>query len=458
VQHIATALFCAFFAAVSVAIVAGEGASPTISFVRDVAPIVVANCQACHGSKGVESNYRVDSFSALMQAGDHGAPPVVAGNVDESELYRLITSEDADERMPNNGDRLADAEIQTIAAWLTQGAQFDGQDAKAPLTTQIPRDLPNPAAPQTYPAAMPVTALALTADGTRLISGGYHELLIWDAATGALRDRVGDVPQRTFGLAFNGDGTLLAVAGGSPGISGEVRLIPWGDALRPDAKPAILAKHEDVFFDVAFRPDDQQLVAAAADGTIRVFDVASGNERVKIEAHADWATAVSYSDDGAALASASRDKTAKVFNAESGALLTAYSEHEAPVRAIAFAADGKSVLSAGGGAVHIWNVEDAKRLGEIRGFAGDVDVLAVRGATAVAASTGGSIRHFRVADRELIREFNHRSQAILSLAWRQPPDRIWLGGLDGTAALWDLDAGKILKEFPASPRDGEPSH
>ena len=129
--------------------------------------------------------------------------------------------------MPNNGGRLVDSQIQTIADWIRQGAKFDGQNAAAPLRDQIPRDIPHPAAPKTYPTAIPITAMAFTSDGSRLVVGGYHELLVWDPAAAKLVARVGNIPQRTLGLAFNADSSLLAVAGGSPGVAGEVRLIPW---------------------------------------------------------------------------------------------------------------------------------------------------------------------------------------------------------------------------------------
>ncbi len=74
-----------------------------VSFVREVAPILVAKCQACHGPKTAESNYRLDSFEAMMQPGDFGTPPITAGDLENSEIHRLITAEDAEERMPNNG-------------------------------------------------------------------------------------------------------------------------------------------------------------------------------------------------------------------------------------------------------------------------------------------------------------------------------------------------------------------
>jgi mono/diheme cytochrome c family protein len=296
------------------------GEARTTSFVRDVAPILVRKCQACHGPKTAESNYRLDSFELLMQPGDFGTPTVAAGNLEESEIHRLITSEDPDERMPNNGDRLADAEIAVISNWIREGAAFDGQDPKAPLREQIPRDLPHPAAPTVYPAKFPITAMAFAPGGSQLVVGGYHELLLWDPLAGALTARLGNMPQRVMGLAFSPDHSKLTVAGGAAGVAGEVRLVSWS-AGAPAGEPKVLATLDDVFFDVAFRPDGARLAASGSDGSVRVFDVAAGTELSKISNHADWVVDVCYSPDGTRLATASRDKTAKVFEADTGRLL-----------------------------------------------------------------------------------------------------------------------------------------
>ena len=43
--------------------------SKPVSFIREVAPILVGKCQACHGPKTAESNYRLDSFEAIDAAG-----------------------------------------------------------------------------------------------------------------------------------------------------------------------------------------------------------------------------------------------------------------------------------------------------------------------------------------------------------------------------------------------------
>jgi WD40 repeat protein len=430
---------------------AQEVTSNLVSFVRDVAPILRHHCEACHGAKTAESNYRLDSFELMMKPGEHVLPPFTAGNFDESEAYRLITAKDADERMPNNGGQLCDVEIQTIAMWIEQGAKFDGQNPAAPSREQIPRDIPHPAAPETYSSALPITAMTFTVDGKRLITSGYHELLIWDPSSGTLLNRVGDVPQRTYGMAFSPASDWLAIAGGSPGVSGEVRLIPWEGKPKDAATPKVLATPEDVYFDLAFRPDGQQLATAGTDGLVRVFDIESGAERLKIESHADWITGVCYSPDGKYLATSSRDKTAKVFDAATGTLLTTYSAHEAPVRAIAFAPDGKSVISAGGNRVHIWNPEDAKLIGEMTGFENDVYKVLVQDDSVLAASADGSVRQFKLSDKTLIRAYAPHPAWVLSLAWDKPSHRIGSGCLNGIVTLWDADKGAIEKQFLAVP-------
>lgn len=450
-------LVLALVAAISPWTMAEEAQTKPISFVRQVAPILVGQCQACHGPKTAESNYRLDTFQLLMQPGDFGSPPITAADLENSELHRLITSEDSEERMPNNGDRLADSEIQTINAWILEGAKFDGQDAAAPLSDQIPRDIPHPAAPEIYPTAVPITALAFSPDGNQLLVGGYHEITIWNHATGALSARVGNIPQRTIGIAFSPDNSWLAVAGGAPGVSGEVRLLPWENGPKSDAPPKVLATAEDVFFDVAFSPDGTQLAAGGADGSVRLFDVATGAQRLKIDNHADWVLDVCFSPDGKRIATASRDKTSKVFDVETGKLLTTHSEHHAPVRAVAFSPDGKHVFSAGGNQLRVWNVEDSALVAELSGFEQDIHELLIDGESVVAVSADRTARQFKLADRTLIRSLADHPAAVLSLAWHAPSHRIATACFDGTVTVWNLDDGTKMKQFLAVPPAAESS-
>jgi hypothetical protein len=435
---------------------ADEGHSKPVSFMREVAPIVVSRCQSCHGPKTAESHYRVDTFELMMKPGDFGTVPITPRDLKESELYQLITSEDSHARMPNNGGRLAGSDIETLAKWINQGAKFDGQNPNAPLREQIPRDLSHPPAPTTYPTAIPVLAMAFTGNVNQLVVAGYHELLVWDPTSATLVSRIGKIAERTFGLVFSPDNNWLAVAGGSPGVSGEVRLMPWGQQTKSGSEGNVLATSDDVFFAVAFAPDGKQLAAAAADGSVRVFDIPSGTERLKINNHADWVTDIRFSPDSKLIATASRDKTAKVFNPQSGQLLATYSRHKLPVRAVTFAPDGKSVISAAGPQIHVWNVQDSNSVGEMTGCKDEVTALLTCGDNVVAGSADRRVRLFKLKDRTLVRTLKQIA-SVMSLACNEPTHRLATGCFDGTVTVWDLEKGTMLKQFLGFPVATKPN-
>ncbi|MEP6667895.1 MAG: PSD1 and planctomycete cytochrome C domain-containing protein [Chthoniobacter sp.] len=99
----------------------GLVAAPT-DFVRDVRPILEKRCYECHGEKKQKSGLRLDVRAAALKGGDDHAPDIIAGKAKESPLIQMVTSEDKDERMPPKGDRLTEAEIATLTAWIEQGA------------------------------------------------------------------------------------------------------------------------------------------------------------------------------------------------------------------------------------------------------------------------------------------------------------------------------------------------
>jgi len=66
----------------------------------------------------------MDTYALLMAGGDSG-PPIVAGSLEKSDLYRRINLPTDDEDfMPNDGKpALSAADIKLIADWITVGAQ-----------------------------------------------------------------------------------------------------------------------------------------------------------------------------------------------------------------------------------------------------------------------------------------------------------------------------------------------
>ncbi len=445
--------FVALSAAVLVSLVAArlpaqETQKPEgVSFARDVAPLLVKHCQACHGDKEPKGGYQLYTFELFGKAGDSEAAPVTAQKLDASEIYRLITIDDKDQRMPKEADPLPAEKIAIIKKWIEEGAKFDGPDAKATLASYLPKTI-QPDPPEAYRVAVPITAVAFHPAGEELAVGGYHEITIWKTADGSLLRRIKNVAQRTYGLKYNAAGSLLAAASGTPGQMGEVKLYnPADGSLVKD-----LGAMSDVAFDVAFNPAGNKLAACAADRSIRVWDVESGKQDLLIEDHADWVMAIAFNAEGTQLVSGSRDKTSKVFDAKTGDAVITYPGHNETVFGVAFAADGKTVFSAGADRkVHQWAVADAKKAGEMAGFGNEVYELSLLGDRLFACSADKTARLFDASKRSQTRQFAGHADWIYTLAYHDGSKRLATGSYDGEVRIWNTEDGASLLTFKAAP-------
>jgi hypothetical protein len=75
----------------------------------------------------------------MPAAGDSGKSPLVPGKPDESELFRRVTTADADERMPPESPPLPADAIAKLRQWIEQGAAWPRHWSLAPLKyTELP--------------------------------------------------------------------------------------------------------------------------------------------------------------------------------------------------------------------------------------------------------------------------------------------------------------------------------
>lgn len=429
------------------AILGAPAHAEPVSFKKEVASILLNNCLACHGPKKAEGGYRVDSFERFMKAGDSSSAAITAGKTAESEMFRRITTEDAGERMPLEGDPLPKEQIELLKRWIEEGAKYDAENPQSPLASIVPPPV-HPDPPAAYPRTMPITAMAFSPDGTQLVAGGYHELVVWNPADGQMVRRIKNIGQRTYAIAFSPDGKLLAIGCGAPGRLGEARI------LKPDTGEVatVLGTTSDVVLDVAFSPQGDRLAVAAADGVIRVFEVASGKEQLAIASHSDWVMAVAWNADGSRLGSASRDKTAKVFDAKSGELLVTYAGHGDAVKGIAFHPEGKEVFSAGSDKkVHRWKIEDGQKAADVASFGDEVYKLIASGDFLFTSSADKQAAQYELKTHKAVRNYPGHADWVLSTAVHVGTKRLATGTFDGEIRIWNIEDGKQLLAFIAAP-------
>ncbi len=432
-------------------------AEDPVGFRQDIVPILLENCVACHGPKRSEGGYRLDSFARLKTPGDSGIPPLDQHKETASvELLRRLCTSDEDERMPVGLAPLTNEQIKKFRAWLADGAPFDGQDENALIHTYAP--YPEYKSPDKYATTTPITALAYDYRSGLTIAGGYHELLLWNLNRRELKRRISDLPERIFSLDWSGDQRFLAVAGGSPGRSGEVRIVHW-ESKRVE-RSRTLGMSQDVVRAVAFQPQGKLLASGHSDGTIRWFDAFTSEQLGSIAAHADAITAIAWSRDGKLLATASRDKTAKVFDMQTGDLITTYASHNDQAVGIAFTDDGKHLLSVDADKkYHRWQSDDAKRAARIE-LTAVPNRLVLRNGLAFISFSNGAIQQIDVAKDRIVNTLNTQSSitslCVVAIDDSQPSSNLshlLTGTSTGQVQEWPLSPGAPVPALKALPSE-----
>jgi WD40 repeat protein len=424
-----------------------------VSFIKDVAPILVQSCIACHNAKKTESKYNMTTFAQLAKGGQQGEDVTLEpGDPDASYLVELIRPE-GKPRMPYKQDPLPPGKVAVIERWVKEGAKYDGGSPTEDWTAVLRKNTPV-VIPEAYPVTVPITALAFSPDNAEVATSGYHEVNLWKAADGTLDRRLRGVAERVYEVAYSPDGRWMATASGDPGQFGAVTL--WIAEPGGGGKPVRdLVESIDCVFAVAFSPDSKLLAAAGADRAIRLWEVESGKELATIEDHADWIFDLAFSPDGSRIASASRDKTSKVFDVVKKESIVTFPGHAATVYAVAFSADGKTIFTGGEDSqIRAWAPDnDGKQTRAIGGFSGPVFKLQLTpdGKQLVACGSDKMIRVFDPANGSSIRTLSGHADWVYTFAIGPDGKTLASGSWDGEVRLWNLADGKAERTIIAAP-------
>ena len=161
---------------------ANKPAKP-VSFMQDVAPIMVENCIACHNPRKSESKYVMTTFAQLAKGGQQGEGITLEpGAPDESRFVELMRL-DGNPRMPFKQDPLPQEKLALVERWVAEGAKYDGNSPAEDWTILL-RKTQQVTIPAAYPVTMPITALQFNREGTAIAASGYHEITFWKRPTG----------------------------------------------------------------------------------------------------------------------------------------------------------------------------------------------------------------------------------------------------------------------------------
>ncbi len=126
-----------------------------------------------------------------------------------------------------------------------------------------------------------------------------------------------------------------------------------------------LEGHTEGVYSLAFLPGGKKAVSGGGDGTIRIWDLETGKELKRYEGHEGTVYGLDVSGDGKLLLTGGEDKTMRLWDLGTGKEVRRFEGHEGKVRAVAFSADGKQAVSGcilGDATLRIWDVETGKEV------------------------------------------------------------------------------------------------
>lgn len=114
-------------------VAAQDEPTPPVDFVRDIQPILRANCYECHAGTTEEGALNLGIKATAMLGGDSGVA-IQPGNSSESLLIRLVSGVEPGRSMPPEGNKPLTAEqVGLLRAWIDQGAAWpEGADVVDP--------------------------------------------------------------------------------------------------------------------------------------------------------------------------------------------------------------------------------------------------------------------------------------------------------------------------------------
>jgi WD40 repeat protein len=255
--------------------------------------------------------------------------------------------------------------------------------------------------------------VAFSPDGKQLLTAGDDTAILWDVETGnEIRAFYGHADW-VIAAIFSPSGKEIAT--GSE--DGTVRI--WNVATGKEVRQMPAQDHESVL-SMSYSPDGKTIAAGYLINHVREWDAATGRmvmtfdtaPMVAQKGGVQLLAAVTYSPNGKELLTAT-DRIAQVWDAHTGKELQRFVGHQYPIRCIAFSPDGTRVATgANDHFARLWN-----------------------------RATGQQLFQFDTTERANTNE-------VVSIAFSPDGHRVLTGTNHATTVAWDTTTGQKVMDFP----------
>jgi WD40 repeat protein len=325
--------------------------------------------------------------------------------------------------------------------------------------------------------------VAVSADGRRVLSGSKDKTArVWDIDTGKELRRFAELPTAPQAGAFSPDGGRVVVSGGDFKIENNRIVMVNGRVVYADCFLRVYdvesgAEKCRMEGDIGlaravFTSDGQRVVTGSTDGTLRLWDAASGREVDRVATLPKEINGLALSPDNGRLALVASDMQLHLWNLQTRAEVRVFDGKILGLRALAFSPDGSRVVAGGGGSqdrkpieteVRCWDVQTGRELGKSPPHPSPLTAVmfTTDGRTVLSVDMERNVRSWDVTSLQAaakpapanedsvgaVRKYSGHRGPIRSVAVSPDGKRVLTGAFNGELFLWDADSGAIIKQF-----------
>ncbi len=277
----------------------------------------------------------------------------------------------------------------------------------------------------------PVGAAAFRTDAAQFATGDAAGIVrFWNGTNATATGVLGAHTSPVTGIAWHPAGERFVTTA----ADGTARL--WRFPLTP---PRTLTGHTELVNAVALSSDGKLVASASADQTVRLYDLAAGNQLRQLATQSGIMTALDFSPDNATVAAANATGSILFRKTADAADQLYVAGHVGPINAIDFRADGQRIASAGqDGTIRVWSLPQPAA--QLAGHTLPVQAAAATadGKLIATASADKLIRLWAPAGGESTATLTGHEQPVHSIAFRPDGAEVASGDALGFVRFWDV--------------------
>jgi len=284
-----------------------------------------------------------------------------------------------------------------------------------------------------------INKIAFSPDDKLLATAGWDsKIRIWDITTGKCL-KVFETYHMIMSITFNKNGTLLL------SCSKNNALNTWSVNTEFEY-PFLNRNHEGIVNSAVFSNDENYILSASDDSTIRIWETGTGEQYRIFKGHIGSVKGALFLPGDSTILSFSEDKSIKKWDIQTAKTLYTFDKHSSKVTHLDICADSNRAVSACGDKVLIWDYRNGKILHQIEARYNKISGLKFSpDGSLVLISDGYVTKSYLTSTGKIQNIFIGHKHSIKSLNFSKDGKYFITSSWDETAKIWETKTGQCIQ-------------